>query len=123
MRSRIYTILFILWIAIILILTSIPKLHNPLSDKILNIDKLAHLIIYLIFAFLFTKMNKHKTAKQNATSLIYLALFVPLLDELHQIPIPGRTFSYYDMMADTLGFLVIIIYNKCAKPKLSFSLK
>ena len=119
MRSKFFTVLFVIWIIVILTLTSIPKLHVPLADKIFNFDKLAHLAVYAILAFLFTKMNRHKGRKQNATSLIYMMLTIPLLDELHQIPIPGRTFSYYDILADVLGFVIIIIYSyKFSKKKL-----
>ncbi|MFO7897194.1 MAG: VanZ family protein [Candidatus Cloacimonadales bacterium] len=110
MRNKFYTILFSIWSLIIISLTSYPKLHNPLSDKIWNVDKLAHFTVYAIFSLLFVKMNQHKTYRQNAKSLLLLALIIPLLDELHQIPIPGRSFSVYDIIADIAGFALIIIY-------------
>lgn len=109
MRSKFYTFLFVIWCVIIITLTSIPKLQNPLSDKIWNIDKLAHMTVYMIFSFLFMLMNSHKTRRQNAKTLFILMLIIPLLDELHQWPIPGRSFSFYDILADCIGFLIVII--------------
>ncbi|MBT4332008.1 MAG: VanZ family protein, partial [Candidatus Cloacimonetes bacterium] len=49
---------------------------------------------------------------QKLKILSVLAVIIPILDESHQILIPGRSFSYYDILADFLGFLTIIIYYK-----------
>lgn len=111
MKIKYYKILFYIWTAILFTLTSIPKLSSPIDDS-LNFDKLAHLVVYLIFAFLFIKMFKAKMQSQKLKVLSILAVTVPVLDELHQIPIPGRTFSFLDILADFLGFLIIIIYFK-----------
>ena len=108
-RSKLFTFLFITWSAIILFLASYPKLHNPISDKIWNSDKLAHLTVYTIFSWLFIKMNQHKTKNDNLKNLVVMLFTIPILDELHQWPIPGRTFSFYDIIADSIGFLIIII--------------
>ena len=104
-----YFVLFIIWIIILFTLTSIPRLHSPVNDA-LNIDKLAHLFVYLVFAFLFVKMHKEK--QYVLKKLCFLAAVVPLFDELHQIPIPGRTFSYLDIIADISGFMIIFFYFK-----------
>ena len=64
---------------------------------------------------MFTKKELPKTIKK----LYLLAVLVPLLDELHQIPIPGREFSVYDIFADFLGFLVIILIYRSRKKKTS----
>ena len=49
-----------------------------------------------------------KDEKRGRKLLIKLAAIIPLTDELHQIPIRGRDFSVFDIMADLLGFLLII---------------
>lgn len=109
-RNKLFTVLFVIWSAIIIFLTSYPKLHVPMSDKIWNFDKLAHLTVYAIFSWLFTKMNQHKSKDANLQHLVVMLFTIPLLDELHQLPIPGRSFSYYDILADSIGFLIIIIF-------------
>jgi len=105
-KKHIYKILFIVWSALITTFSSIPSLNlNP--SPIIGTDKIAHFTEYFIFSLLFIKL--HKDSRKGLLNLIWLALFIPLLDELHQIPIPGRDFSIYDILADTLGFLVAII--------------
>jgi len=113
-NKNIFKILFIFWCFVIIILTSIPKLHSP-TEHILGFDKIAHFGIYLIFAFLFIKMFPAKAFPKTIKKLYLLAVFVPILDELHQIPIPGREFSVYDIFADMLGFLVIILIFRFRK--------
>ncbi len=107
-----YRILFILWSAVILALTSFPKLKTPVDDMI-SADKIAHFGVYFIFAFLFIKMHLKEHLSGAIKRLWCLALIVPLFDELHQIPIPGRAFSVWDIFADILGFAALIfIYKK-----------
>jgi len=111
MKNKYNKIAFYVWAVILFTLTSIPKLQTPLDDS-LNIDKLAHFSVYMIFAYLFMKMFDIKQYDQKLKLLSVLAVVIPIFDELHQIPIPGRSFSYYDILADFLGFLMVIIYFK-----------
>ena len=111
MKKKYYKIAFYIWVGVVFTLTSIPKLQTPINDT-LNIDKLAHFTVYMIFAYLFMKMFSQDQYVQKLKLLSILAVIVPIFDELHQIPIPGRFFSYYDILADFLGFLTVIIYFK-----------
>ena len=111
MKNKYNKIAFYIWAGVVFTLTSIPKLQSPLDDS-LNIDKLAHFVVYMIFAYLFMKMFDTKQYIQKLKLLYILAVIIPIFDELHQIPIPGRSFSYYDILADFLGFLTVIIYFK-----------
>ena len=106
-----FKITFYIWAVILFTLTSIPKLQSPLDDS-LNIDKLAHVIVYMIFAYLFMKMFYVEQYAQKLKLLSILAVLIPIFDELHQIPISGRSFSFFDILADFLGFLIVIIYFK-----------
>ncbi len=96
---------------VILTLTSIPKLHIP-TENIVSLDKLAHFGVYLLFAWFFIRMHQPENLGATLKKLILLSLTVPLFDELHQIPIPGRMFSVWDLIADFIGFLTIIIISK-----------
>lgn len=108
---KVYKILFIAWTTLIVVLTSIPDIKAPVKDE-LNLDKLFHFLAYLIIAFLFVKMY-HKNFRQKAINKLYfLTIIIPVIDEVHQIPIPGRNFSLLDVVADILGMTVIIIYFK-----------
>ena len=106
-----YKFLFVIWSLVILTLTSIPKLNIP-TENIVSLDKLAHFGVYLLFAWLFIRMHQPENLEATLKKLILLALTVPLFDELHQIPIPGRMFSVWDVIADFIGFLTIILIFK-----------
>ncbi|MBC8384420.1 MAG: VanZ family protein [Candidatus Cloacimonetes bacterium] len=103
-----------IWTIIIAVLTSYPKLQSPTS-QIINYDKIAHFMMYFIFSILFMKMHNPSDMKKTIKKLYFLMMFVPLFDEIHQIPIPGREFSVYDILADLLGFAVIILFYRMRK--------
>jgi len=112
MKSKtFYKYLFIIWVILLFTLTSIPSLNIP-SHKIVGTDKLAHFTFYLIFAFLYVKRSNITKLARTVNKLSLMALSIPLIDELHQIPIQGRNFSIYDILADILGFFVIIVILK-----------
>jgi len=105
--NKIINYIFIIWCIIIFTLTSLPSLKIQATDT-LGFDKIAHFFIYLIFSILFMLRKTGSTNHQKLKILILLSIFVPLFDELHQIPIKGRFFSFYDLLADFLGFIVVI---------------
>ena len=106
MKNNIYKIAFYVWIVFILISTSYPRIS--ISDEhIIGLDKLAHIFLYFIFAFLFLKKQSIITLK-HLKHLIIMSFLIPLGDELHQLFIPGRNFSLYDIVADIIGFYIII---------------
>ncbi|MDN5353715.1 MAG: VanZ like family [Candidatus Cloacimonadota bacterium] len=104
---KIYRYLFYIWLVTIITLTSWPTLALP-SHKILGIDKLAHFSVYLVLAFLMLKKDNSVVRKKH----YFLAVIIPVLDELHQIPIPGRYFDFSDIVADLLGFAIIFLLIK-----------
>jgi len=111
MKKRYFKFAFYVWTVILFTLTSIPRLQSPINDS-LNVDKLAHFGVYLIFAYLFMKMFDTNQYILKLKLLTVLAVIIPISDELHQLLIPGRSFSYFDILADFLGFLAVIIYYK-----------
>jgi VanZ family protein len=104
-KNRKYTLLFIVWCCLMFGLSSYPKLHVPFVDPKLSPDKIAHFIEYFIFSIIYVLMRKEKGVERSrlVKELLIIALVIPIFDELHQIPIPGRMFSWWDWLADTLG--------------------
>ncbi|MDD2650632.1 MAG: VanZ family protein [Candidatus Cloacimonetes bacterium] len=41
-----------------------------------------------------------------------------MFDELHQLLIPGRSFSFLDILADMMGFATIILYLNYRKKRI-----
>ena len=76
-KRKIYKVLFITWSVILFTLTSIPKLSVP-APQIVNIDKLAHAFVYLVFAWLFILMHKQTNLQQILRTLLLKAAVVPL---------------------------------------------
>ncbi|MBN1948326.1 MAG: VanZ family protein [Candidatus Cloacimonetes bacterium] len=101
--------LFVFWAVILLILTSYPGLKIN-QEKLFDLDKLAHFGFYLILGLLFLASRFRREFKDNLLLLVLLALIVPLLDEMHQIPIPGRDFSWWDILADLLGLYTAMLF-------------
>ncbi|MCD4828068.1 MAG: VanZ family protein [Candidatus Cloacimonetes bacterium] len=97
------------WCGFILVLTSMPT--TPWSGpESLSLDKLAHLVLYAVFAALFLRMRRlDGAAHRSGRELLILMPIVPLLDEVHQLFIPGRNCSWLDILADMTGITIIII--------------
>jgi len=109
MKKRvIYKLFFWMWTVLLVTLTSLPKLTIPI-DNIVNIDKLAHSGFYAIWALLYLLMFTPQDFAVARRRIYALCLWVPLADELHQIPIPGRMFSWWDLLADLVGIGLMLI--------------
>lgn len=113
-KRTVYIPLVIYWI-ILLSLTSIPSKslpHFALSDK------LNHFLAYAVLAFLIylaLYFSKRFSFNPKRIFLITLSIvaFYGLVDEIHQIFIPGRYAELLDWVADFVGSLLgaIIAYQ------------
>ena len=109
----VYLPLFVYWIALF-VATTLP------GDKLPMIgisDKIEHFVSYFILAFYlnFTLHFQHKFKKLAESSSLYTILIVAIygmVDELHQLFIPGRFCDILDWTADILGGLagLMIVY-------------
>lgn len=107
-KKHLYIPLGLYWV-LIFILTSIPGKHIP---KLFGVsDKIKHFGAYFGLAFLLTfalyLQKKYKSISKH--SYIFAFLFVTfygLFDEIHQIFIPGRSFDWWDLVADSIGSIV-----------------
>ncbi|MCD6535092.1 MAG: VanZ family protein [Deltaproteobacteria bacterium] len=70
-------------------------------------DKIAHILEYSGFGFLLMRMLTFINPEQNIVrQLIWVlsgALLYGLSDEIHQYFVPGREFSWMDLLADGAG--------------------
>ena len=109
--------LLIAWVAIIIILSSIPniptlKIHIAKSD--FRLDYFMHFGEYGVLAFMaflsFAEVEFRINWKRFITVAIGLVVFA-ILDELHQKLIPGRTCSIRDVASDVTGVVVAILFT------------
>ncbi len=115
-----YLPLIVYWI-ILFVATSIPAQSVPSFGVG---DKLNHFLAYLILALLLyltlSFQDKSKFAKCNAVLLtISIILLYGVIDELHQMLIPGRSAEFLDWVADAVGAVcgVLIISSLLKKFK------
>lgn len=110
MKKRLHILAAILWMALIWILSSIPSDKLP-SLKIISIDKLAHIGIYLAWGLIINMGLIKRKARSHEVMIIYcLMLLNAALDEYHQRYIPGRSVSVYDLIANALGISLAFGY-------------
>jgi VanZ family protein len=110
----------VLWALTIFVGSSIPAMDFPDAD-IFKVDKLIHLIIYLIFACLIYRalgmegvpalLGRHRLTVTFLIVAVYGAS-----DEFHQYFVPGRSMEFFDWVADASGaivwILVVTVYKR-----------
>ncbi len=94
------------WYSMIWVVSSLPA--ESLSDlDRLNLDNIAHLAVYLILALLVNQALHAYQLRLPFVLFIYsLLLLSAALDEYHQIWIPNRMVSIYDMLANQAGLVI-----------------
>lgn len=110
-----YWVPLILYMAFMFYLSS---LSYPLKDSgILEFsfrDKIFHLIEYFILSFLiFRLLNFYRIKKKYLYAIILTTLY-GISDEFHQFFVIGRYCSFFDMLANFLGSL-LILFRKLVK--------
>ncbi len=100
----IYLPLIIHWVSI-LILTSLP------SDQLPSVevgDKINHFLAFFVLGFFLNLTLKYQKRfpflkKNILLTTIIIAAAYGLLDELHQLFVPGRSAEVFDWIADFIG--------------------
>ncbi len=103
---------------IILLLTGLPGSYLPKAKPLIGLDKLAHLIMYLGFAFITLwgyrqPYQEQGKAYQRKAIMITLAIslaFGALTEVMQHTLIPGRVGSLYDWIADAIGSLIGAVF-------------
>jgi VanZ family protein len=120
-KKYLYIPLGLYWL-LILTLTSIPGTHVPklfgTSDKIKHVGAYLGLAFLLTFALYLQKKYIIISKYFYLFALLFTTIY-GLFDEIHQIFIPGRSFDWWDLVADIVGSIagiwiakIIIGFNK-----------
>ena len=100
----------LIYAALIFIISTLPRLTPPPLGFRFE-DKVYHFVEYSIFSFLlFLAFFKAETGffRKNVflfSSLIGIAFAYS--DEFHQRFVPGRSYDFYDFLADCLGVILV----------------
>lgn len=94
--------------AIIFVGSSVPGSSAPGLLDIPHMDKALHLVEYALLGFLLGRALRPDGAVRWLASVLpaAIALVFGLSDEVHQIAVPERDFSLWDLAADGLGSLL-----------------
>jgi VanZ family protein len=97
----------LIWALVIVILTQITGVKNSnietsATDKLAHVFMFAALCLSMIIGF--SKQNDSIYLKFNAEkSSILICIFFGFLMELLQLLVPCRSFSWYDVLANSVG--------------------
>jgi VanZ family protein len=93
--------------------THLPSRQLP--RQVPSNDKLAHFTAYLILSFLLAVVATWKLPAQIRTyaGIFAVTAVYAAIDELLQIPVPGRTGDVWDFTADMLGSLAGLAIFHC----------
>lgn len=95
-----------IWAGVILFLTSVPGGQLP-KIQISHLDLVVHFVLYTVLGGLMLRALHATltTARPGRIMIVAIASGVSfgLFDEIHQMWIPGRSYSNLDLVADTVG--------------------
>jgi VanZ family protein len=93
------------WLAFVEVLTSLPGSALPsLPSLPIRSDWVAHFCLYAVLGMLLARVGvlESWSGRRLVLTVVMVSLF-GVLDELHQLFIPGRTAEVGDWAMDTLG--------------------
>lgn len=95
----------IVYMAGIFLLSSSKGIDLPFIDKP-SVDKLYHTALYAPLAYLIVRALE-QGFRLCGRKLIIWGIIIAILygwsDEVHQLFVPGRYFSYWDLLANSMG--------------------
>jgi len=105
-RRRIFLILWVTYSLALAGMSLVPGASVP-SEMLLGWDKLAHAVAFLVLAGL---MLPFVTNRPRWPWLVLgWSVAMALVTEALQMSTPGRTFSVFDMLADVVGTVALLL--------------
>ena len=105
-----YALGFCLWLAFIAYLSLTPD--TPVSSPVPGMDKVIHLVFYLVLTWLLGKSLKKEIGVVGAifwTLLIAIPVCVGISIELIQSTVPGREREWMDIVFNVIGTMIIVV--------------
>ncbi len=113
-KNKLNLILFVLYCALLLLMSGFKSAEMYLQyinglETWLGGDKLMHLYLAMVLAFLalpVARALKVKNKALNVVTLFVLLMSCLLLDELHQAGVSSRHFDWHDTLFGGLGLIM-----------------
>ncbi len=97
-------LMVVVWVAFVELLTSLPGSALPTVTLPFRIDWVAHFCLYGVLGLLLARAARVSLWPWQRLVLLALAISAfGVLDELHQLFIPGRSAEVMDWLMDTTG--------------------
>ena len=115
-HPRFFGVLAIIWFMIMLYLLLFPSRDLPKVPTFPNMDKLIHFTLYFIFTFLSLFSSSIRNGR-NIPWVIVMIFTICITTEFLQKIMPyGRSFDYYDMLANSCGIIIgLLLFNYIKK--------
>lgn len=106
-----YQLPLLIWIGVIFGISAIPSI--PVVKFPISPDKIAHVAIYFVLCFVAYRAFYHQNAllwfqRNSLLAAFVFTVMYGVLDEIHQLYVPGRWGDVYDAAADSLGGLLFV---------------
>lgn len=108
--------IFCYWFPLILYMLLIFYLSSLSQDSFTGLnegfhlnDKTEHFLEYSLLSVLFLRVLKHHSQKNPSLKAVAFSTLFGVSDEIHQIFVATRVFSFGDIFFDFLGSLVAIL--------------
>ncbi|MBM3474481.1 MAG: VanZ family protein [Armatimonadetes bacterium] len=101
-----YWLPVLLWVGVMQYFSSAPNPYAGIGEGTTIIDFLGHLCGFIVLSLLVTRWWCFRMGERTGRRVLQAVAFClayALLDELHQIPIPGRSWEWFDLGTDTVG--------------------
>jgi len=113
-KNKLNVIVFVLYCALLLLMSGFKSAEMYLQaingfEKWLGGDKLMHLYLAMVLAFLampVARAASYKNKALNVVSLFVILMSCLLLDELHQAGVGSRYFEWQDTLFGGLGLII-----------------
>jgi VanZ family protein len=84
----------------------------PIQNQAINNLRsiIYHIGIFLVFSFFLLVSSIKRKRKDLLFLVVSITILYGILDEVHQIYVPGRSFALGDMLLDSLGILISLTF-------------
>ncbi len=108
MQKKTSVIILAIYAAVMFLLSVIPWVAELIPEPY---DKIVHFVASFLLVFILMQVFLSFGIRHRNLILFISTIVLVVLSEAIQIPIPDRTFSFYDMLADLAGACAYMIVS------------
>ena len=106
--KKLFIIIFIIYLIAMLLLAVMPPRETSLPE---GTDKVIHAVEFFVLTIILLKLLSFYDIKNKVLIISIIAIIIAIASELIQIPIVERDFSFFDLIADTVGIAGALIWK------------